>query len=329
MNNLVSVIVPIYNVEDYLLTCIKSILNQTYTNIEVILVNDGSTDKSLDICKKIIRNDSRVRLISKKNGGLSEARNFGIDEALGEYYLFVDSDDYIKEDMIEKMVIAMNKERNIDLVICNYTSEGDFKNEDNKSFRWTQNDFWKNYYGPNYVACVVAWNKLYKKELFNNLRYKIGKLNEDEFIIQYIIEQCRSITFLNDQLYFYRLRKNSITHSTNMEKAADQVDAFLERINYFYKHNQKHLLNKSVNAEIYLISNLIYFAQNKNDSKKALKYRDKFLKTIKTISNNYLNIWMVMKIILLKRNPKFIKELSDFKDSLKSYGHKLKLNFKK
>ena len=122
MNNLVSVIVPIYNVEDYLLTCIKSILNQTYTNIEVILVNDGSTDKSLDICKKIIRNDSRVRLISKKNGGLSEARNFGIDEALGEYYLFVDSDDYIKEDMIEKMVIAMNKERNIDLVICNYTS---------------------------------------------------------------------------------------------------------------------------------------------------------------------------------------------------------------
>jgi len=132
MNELISIIVPIYNVEIYLEKCLNSIINQTYKNIEILLINDGSSDNSLRICKKYQKKDKRIVLINKKNGGLSSARNAGIDKASGNYLLFIDSDDYIEIDMIEKLYNNI-KSNNADISICNFFITKKNKDRKNKS----------------------------------------------------------------------------------------------------------------------------------------------------------------------------------------------------
>lgn len=233
MNPLISVIVPIYNVERYLLKCVESIQRQSYTNLEIILVNDGSPDNCGQICEELKSSDDRIKVIHKKNGGLSDARNAGIESALGSYLMFVDSDDSIHEDLVKILYerIALDKS---DMAIGNL----DYVNESGKTCKdavqvqdaiWNQEQFWNAFYGDKHVYCVIANAKLYKAELFQDVRFIKGKLHEDEFAIYDIVKQCKAISVLNWSGYNYLQREGSIVANEKAMGRLDCGEAYMER----------------------------------------------------------------------------------------------------
>ena len=256
---LVSIIVPVYNVEKYVKKCIDSILNQTYQNIEILVIDDGSTDNSKIICDELANRDKRIRVFRKENGGLSSARNYGIKRAHGKYLMFIDSDDYISQNTITNMV---ENSQNADLVICNFLkvdTDGNKLQQEpdlNEKQIWNYGEFWNHYFGQYWGYCVVAWNKLYKRELFKELKYPLGKIHEDEFIIEPLIEKCNKIVALEDRLYFYVQRNGSITHNGLKNKGNLNVaEAFLERYKLFVEFNNlpQRLLNKQLQMIPYSI----------------------------------------------------------------------------
>ena len=256
-DKIISVIVPIYKVERYLRKCIDSILLQTYRNLEVILVEDGSPDNCSDICDEYGEKDNRVKVIHKENGGLSDARNAGIEASKGEYIIFVDSDDYIVPTMIEKMIEALLAS-NSDLCICNinYVDEnGAVINNQNmrspiKNGIYSRDDVLKFLVNDGYWFYVTAWNKLYKADVFRNIRFRVGKHHEDEFLIHEIIDCCNKVVCLEDRLYYYVQREGSIMNTTYSVKNLDGIEAKVERLLYYIK-------NKKIEESILLLDNVI------------------------------------------------------------------------
>jgi glycosyltransferase involved in cell wall biosynthesis len=239
MNPLVSVVVAAYKIENYLGNCIESIQVQTYSNLEIIIVNDGSPDNCYDIAMSYADNDTRIKVIDKENGGLSDARNAGISISKGEYIVIVDGDDYIQPDMIEKMYNAIINE-NADLCICNIQIVDEVGNQvENLALSkiendiLTKDDMYERIVQPPNWFYVVAWNKLYKREIFDKVKYKKGKIHEDEMAIHYIVGCCNKIITLEDKLYNYVQRNNSITHNGYRIQQLDIVEAFGDRAIYF------------------------------------------------------------------------------------------------
>lgn len=229
---MISVIVPIYNVEAYLEKCILSIVNQTYQELEIILVNDGSTDRSGDICKKF-EADKRIKLINKANGGLSDARNKGLECATGEYIAFIDSDDYVHPQMFEIMHKFMQKEQ-ADVVACNFQKVTENEIVTYKSLNSNNLSF--EIFDKEEALCqidkvfVIACNKLYRREIFSMIRFTKGRLHEDEFVIHHILNRCDKIVVLNTPLYYYVQRDNSIMATMNMKRILDKREALRERM---------------------------------------------------------------------------------------------------
>lgn len=249
---LISIIVPVYKVEKYLGKCIESILAQTYKNIEVILVDDGSPDSCPAICDRYADKDNRVVVIHKQNGGLSDARNAGLDIARGDFISFVDSDDFVANNFCEVLLKAINKE-NADLAVCNYlrvdenynliqekNMELPFKNE-----CITSEKFMQGYFGKCGWYYVVVWNKLYKKSLFNNLRFPYGKQHEDEFLIHHFMIRCKKIACIENALYYYVQRGNSIISQKSI-KNMDLGDALIEQYKFAKKNKLSALKNYAV-----------------------------------------------------------------------------------
>lgn len=212
----ISVVVPIYNVEKYLEKCINSILNQTYDNLEIILVDDGSPDKSPDICDSYSKKDKRIKVIHKLNGGLSDARNVGIDQANGKYITFIDSDDYIDNDYIEFLFINMEKEQ-ADIAICNprIVYENFDKEKNISKFRINKVQKISSQRALEIMLYqkkfdTSAWGKLYKTELFTNVRYPIGKYYEDIATTYKLFLKSTNIVYSDECKYNYLQRKSSI-----------------------------------------------------------------------------------------------------------------------
>ena len=277
---IISVIVPVYNVEKYLDKCVQSILNQTYDNLELILVDDGSTDNSANICDKYIKLDSRIKVIHKENGGVSSARNKGLDIAKGEFILFIDSDDCIHPQMIEVLYEGIKK-NNSDISICEYKSyqENEFieKNIYNKDIinfnNYTNIEGLHNLQGDKSISFIVPWNKLYRKKIFNNLRYDEGRIHEDEFIIHKLLYECNLISYTSLELYYYLKRNNSIMDLQNNRSYLDALDAYSERIEFYKKINQKQFI-KDLEL-IYVGHFLDYYNRIKNsheNNKKQVMY---------------------------------------------------------
>lgn len=278
MDNLVSIVVPIYNVEKYLDKCVKSICNQTYTNLEIILVDDGSPDKCGKMCDEYAQNDDRIKVVHKKNGGLSDARNAGIRIATGKYLFLVDSDDYIREDTIALMYDRIEKD-NADICICDIAivDENGQKLNDNgiaqtviESKIYNQEDMYERIITtPNWFF-VVAWNKLYKREIFDNISYPKGRIHEDELTIHYIVEKCNKITTLNEKLYFYVQRNQSIMHDGGYKvKNLDIVQAFGDRAYFFIDHNEnERAFRMLVRMRTVLLDGYIALRNDKSTEKK-------------------------------------------------------------
>lgn len=240
MNEKITVIVPVYNVENYLEKCLDSLINQTYKNLEIIVINDDSTDNSGEICQEYAQKDNRIVYIEKENGGLSDARNAGLDRMTGSYVTFVDSDDWVELDYVEilyKKII----EYQADISVGNYYSY----NEDEETYYF--HIYGDSYYEKVYdnvsifenlyesqemksFALISAWGKLYKAKLFDYLRFDKGKLGEDGYFNQKMYLSVNKVVYLNKGLYAYRQRSGSITKTWTEKWMHALVDAMSERI---------------------------------------------------------------------------------------------------
>lgn len=212
---LISIIVPVYNVQEYITKCIESLINQTYKNIEIILVDDGSTDNSGNICDEYKKKDKRVIVVHKLNGGVGSARNKGLDSVRGEYIAFVDPDDYVDEKMIERMYTNINKENaDISIISCCYVYDTkiEYPKKDNQYLVMdTEEAFIKMnsfvYYGVGLV------DKLFKRSLFNGLRFPNINSGEDWYVIYKVFDKANKVVYDSKVMYYYRQRLSSLTHN--------------------------------------------------------------------------------------------------------------------
>ena len=237
MEPLVSIIVPIYKVEEYLDKCVLSLLGQSYSNLEIILVDDGSPDQCGAMCDSWALRDSRIRVIHKENGGLSDARNAGLAVATGAYICFVDSDDWVSPEYVMAMYQAM-VENGAQLAACDvcevYPDQEPEVNGSGELRVCTPEeaigDILK---GKGFRA--VAWNKLYPRAFWENETYPVGKHHEDEFVTYRILGKAQKLVYVDKAHYFYLQRQGSIMRSFTL-KRLDALDAFLERLEYFRQH---------------------------------------------------------------------------------------------
>ena len=312
----ISIIVPIYKVEKQIDICIKSILNQTFNNFELILVNDGSPDKCGEICEKYAKIDKRIKVIHKKNGGLSDARNSGLDIAKGKYVGFVDSDDIIHPEMYERMYNCINK-YNVDIVQCKFKK---FKSIEDINKLSNINNVNIEYYTSkeaiidmidNNKINVNTWNKLYKRELFENERFPKGKIHEDEFLTYKLIYKSNKVAYINEELYYYYQNDNGIMNGSNLIKRLDRIEALEERSNFFLKNGDKDLYDKSNTALFFALNKLYFIFKRNKQLKKEIAYinllKDKIIKTACMLNDNIYLSKQNRKIVnLINKNKIFI-----------------------
>lgn len=248
----VSVVVPIYNVQPYLERCLKSLQNQSFHDFEVILVNDGSTDNSEKICCKFVKDDKRFRYFKKVNGGLSDARNFGVNQARGKYIIFTDSDDFVEKDYI-KILYDHAINDNAEIVVCAFfeTDEKGAKLRritiDNKNFILTGRDLIKNYYiKNNSIANIVAWNKIYLADIFKTVRFEKGRFFEDEYIFVPLFWNVKRVSIVNIPLYNYVQRSGSIMKTKFSEKKFYDNLKFRKQRVAFFKDEKSYFQNYAI-----------------------------------------------------------------------------------
>lgn len=292
MEELISIIIPIYRVEKYLKECIDSVINQTYKNLEVILVNDGSPDNCGNMCDEYARKDKRVKVIHKKNGGLSDARNHGIDMATGKYITFIDSDDYVDLKYIEKLYDSIKK-NNTKISQCNILKVND-KKEIIEKVGYSENnvksgkELIKDIYYEHWAENIVVWNKMYSIELFEKIKYPVGKIHEDEYVTYKILYYIDKVSIVNEYLYCYRQNDNSITGKKFNIQRLDVLEAFEERLTFFEEKNEKELYELTLKA--YLEKLVRCYMQMKKyiEETKSMeielikKYRKNYIKILKS-----------------------------------------------
>lgn len=283
---LISVIVPIYNVEKYLDECLDSIIKQSYGQLEIILVDDGSSDGSGAIADKYAKLDSRIKVIHKDNGGLSEARNTGLEMSNGEWIVFVDADDRIHPQMIE-LLYQTAKETESELVWCLFT---EFDNQSDKLTQTTKQNLVlnKNCYQEmtNIEASgyfyklgkmsefMVAWNKIYKRNLFfdekNLIRYPVGKIFEDGYTTYQLVYKAAKVTRLEIPLYDYRIHSESIMAKHGNKSYLPAIEAGIQRMDFFAAREEWELYKAELNLNIY---SLIRYYEGNSDKeiKKEIK----------------------------------------------------------
>lgn len=273
---LISIIIPIYKVEPYLRRCLDSIVNQTYTNLEIILVDDGSPDGCPHICDEYAAKDNRIVAIHKKNGGLSDARNAGLDICKGEYISFIDSDDWVDEKYIEILLDLAIKE-NADIAIGENIQTSGICNKLNnisKTQIYSSKEALYHLFTHNHIAFTISCGKLYKKELFSNLHFPIGKFHEDEFTTYILLYRSKEIVYTNRILYYYFRHSNSITGNRH---PWDVLEVFEQRYLFFKNKNEKDLLPLLITPLCWQLLCAYWFVLKK-DSIKANKYLSDFRK---------------------------------------------------
>lgn len=280
-NELISVIVPIYNVEKYLEKCLYSLIKQSYQNLQIILIDDGSTDASGTICDYFAEKDERIVCYHKLNGGLSSARNYGLKKVKGKYLTFVDSDDYVETSYIQEMYDALIK-YSATICIC------DFNIVDESSYEL------KNDLEPLNTRCitseevrellnrvdgwryVVAWNKLIVSELFKDIVFPENRYHEDEYVIHYLVEKGKNTVIIRSKLYNYRQRLTSIMGSVSDVKMIDAVDALEDRILYYDNEGLYLSELKTIRRMVSIIKSYDQFQKSK-DCKRYLNSKIKLM----------------------------------------------------
>lgn len=280
----ISVIVPVYKVEPYLRQCVDNILGQTFRDFELILVDDGSPDCCPVICDEYAEQDSRVKVIHKENGGLSSARNAGLDVAKGDYIAFVDSDDWIHPEYLVQLMNAIQSQ-NADMAVCNiipsyppdYTGwkrkasvlEYEKLTQQQMADRLTEKANW--FY-------VVACNKLYRRGIWDGLRFPEGFIHEDEAVIHRVIGKCEKIAVIPETLYFYRQLTSSITGQGIRIQSTDKLFAYADRIAFSSERNWIKVSEHAMQEYIYAFFALYYRFPRTEENEKYFRRMDDSLK---------------------------------------------------
>ena len=320
---MISIIVPVYNVEKYLRKCVNSLINQSYKDLEIILVDDGSRDGSGDICDKFVEVDDRIKVIHKSNNGLSSARNAGIDISSGDYLAFVDSDDFVDVDMYRTLYLAITKS-GMDVACCGRIVDV-FGQYNNQEFVINEEQIFLKEEAIREVLFlekidVSACDKLYRKKLFTDIRYPEGKISEDAAVIFEILEKSNGVIHVGRPLYHYVYRNNSITKSKYYPRKFDIIDN-LSKTKEFLKQYHPSLLKE---YKVYCAINtgaLILNMENDPDSKEQYsqhysEYRKLFLETVdEALHSPNVNNKMKMRLFAIKVNG-----IKTFKIMKKMYG---------
>lgn len=290
----ISIVVPVYNVEKYLDRCLCSIVAQTYVNLEIILVDDGSKDDSSRICDLWSLKDKRVKVIHKSNGGLAEARNVGIEYSTGDYILFIDSDDYICANMCSNLYEKINYTQ-ADIAVCNFYWE--YPTHREKSYMLQDDGFsvsrdyaLEEYFLHWSIPMVVAWNKLFRRELFftkEMIRYPVGRLHEDEYTIYRLFYAARKIVFLKEPLYYYVQREDSIMYNLGGRNVHDLIGCAYEYLHWAdkYSPDKRRLLD-------YGAMNILWrLLRECEEVPELMSYKNEVYKFGKELSCNVKNYW--------------------------------------
>lgn len=261
----ISVVVPVYRVEAYLNRCVDSILAQTFTDFELILVDDGSPDNCGKICEEYAEKDSRIRVVHRQNGGLSAARNSGIDIARGEWITFIDSDDWIHPDYLRVLYDAVKK-YGADVASGSYEAvrEGDEVNDGAINPDITEEnteDFWVN----NRTNATVAWGKLYRRSFFNELKYPVGRYHEDEYVTYRILFSREKIAVVDAPIYRYFYNESSISRMNYIKRLPDILEAFKQHEEFFKDSPWTNAYRLEVEKYAEAYSNAIWLLKNKKD----------------------------------------------------------------
>ena len=302
MNELVSIIVPVYNVEKYLIKCLNSLIEQTYKNLEIILVDDGSQDNSGNICDKYKQKDSRIRVIHIENSGVSNARNIGLDNMKGQYTMFVDSDDYVSKNMVEELYNSIKKNE-ADISICGV--ENIYENGENRT-TFKEGRFVTNgekalgelLNGKYFTS--VCWGKMYKSELWKNIRFnKDTKIAEDLEVLYYIFERAKKVVVdTKNKLYYYIVRENSAIHTSYNEDWEKEIlisKKIIEKVQLEHPNILKLAIKRYI---IVNMNNIIRIKENHQDTESIKKLQ----KNIKPYLKNFLfnkNVRLKIKIKLI------------------------------
>lgn len=283
----ISVIVPVYRVEEYLPKCVESIINQTYKNLEIILVDDGSPDRCGQMCDEYAKEDDRIRVVHKQNGGLSSARNAGLDVATGEYIGFVDSDDYIAPEMYETLYKQIKADGTC-LAACKIAWVIDGKVQCNESGKSYAEPFAEFAGKCNYN--VSACNRLYNKSLWHKIRFPVGRICEDAFVEHLISGQCDKISCVDKGMYYYFVRNESIMTASYSVKRLDGAQAFLERLDYMLEKK----LGDGAKYAFFCVIKIL------NEARKKLDLKDENNKKIFFGLQNRLKLTFFKKVIFSK-----------------------------
>lgn len=328
-NEKVSIIVPIYNVEKYLNRCIESIINQTYKNLEIILINDGSTDSSQQICNTYKDRDERIKVINKENSGVSATRNIGLYNATGQWIVFIDSDDWIENDMIEKLLNVAHNE-NAEIVQCNsyYAYEKEIIKRaeimPNYQVRKDIENIKLDIISPKYDemenntytrAIRAVHGKIFKSEVLKNEKFIENIfIFEDGIFLLSILDNVKTYILINEYLYYYRVTENSITKKFSNEYL-NQIEQIMKNIrDYVVKQKDKEKFEKMYNVMYFeLISSSMtrYFFNKDNKKKNKIKLlkeksENEYKSIIEKVDKKYLNLNQKILLFLLRAHMYFL-----------------------
>ena len=298
MKYLISIIVPVYNNDKYLHNCINSIINQTYRNIEIILIDDGSTDTSLQVCNFYSNKDKRIKVIHKENGGLSEARNYGIKHAKGDYIFFIDSDDIIQNNTIEIMYSVLEN-KNDCISICNFERF-------NSKYSYSTNKIIKKYTSLSYFEEILKINcftyacgVLIPKSFLNTNFFIKGRYFEDMSSMYKIFSKSKYIYKFDGEFYKYRTNLNSIVHTMNNKKIEDYIKSTNEMLEFIDSHYNINIKLQNVfKCEVLRTCYIL----TKDD-----KYLNKAKKLVNNVSYKDLSLKNIIKIFFL--NSKILTKI--------------------
>lgn len=302
----ISIIVPVYNVERYLDKCISSILEQSFTDFELIIVDDGSKDNSGRICDEYKDRDFRIKVIHQENGGLSAARNIGIEISEGKYVTFIDSDDFIHPNMLE---ILYNNilENKADISICDYHlvyEDNEMPKDfgDNNLKVYNNIESVKKIVEKSEASMIIACSKLYRISLFDNIRYPFGKYHEDEFVTYKLLYKSTKIVVTDAKLYYYLKRSNSITGSTYSIKRLEKLEALEEAIMFFKNENNKELTYLAEYRYLLNIQIAYYRVKYEINCNKGIieKLKMQYNKKFKEFAHSNINNIPITKRIILR-----------------------------
>ncbi len=302
----ISVIVPVYNVEKYLPTCLDSLVEQTYQNLEIILVDDGSTDNSGRICDEYAGKDSRIRVIHKKNAGAAMARNSGLDSATGEYISFVDSDDWLAKNafrILHRELERHHAQCTVGGCVHVVDKGGKLVYEKTKRRPLWCGDSRKAMKRVLLEGSAI-WNRLFKREVFDTVRFPKGRVNDDEVAALHAYERCEKVVFLNQYTYFYRRRKNSVTTSAFSLQILDFYYNTLENLEFIQKTAPQLVpcaQHRIITALLYCYIKMRMKRGKSLEEKQKMVWLSKEIRRQKqmAVGNPYCSLWMKTAMIIL------------------------------